>query len=485
MMRFLHVIRPIMSVIPEVTYPDRKIDLRTKGMWTMYALVFFMWASHFPLYGAQQLMNTDPLDSLRMVFAARRGTLMELGITPIVTSSVVIQLMESSHFFTYDRSSKEERALFQGAQKMFGILITLAQALAYVGLGMYGDLGALGAGNAILIVAQLFVVGVLIILIDEILQKGYGMGSGMSLFMCTSVCGTVVWKIFSPSSITSAKGREYEGAVVALFHLLITREDKLRALGEAIGRANLPNLINVAATVAVFVVVMYLAGWQVDLPVFSQKYRGQQHKFPIKLFYTSNMPVVLQTALVSNLYLISKLVSNKYSKNILVDILGRWEELESVPGTMIPVSGIAYYVSPPTSVGDLMRDPFHALFYLSFVLTACALFSTAWLEIQGTSSKASMESGPISLDIARFMREKQLAMKGHRDTALVHVLDRYIPTAAAFGGMCIGAISVFGDLFGALGSGTGILVMVTVIHQYVELLRREQDGEAAAAQKRA
>lgn len=86
----------------------------------------------------------------------------------------------------------------------------------------------------------------------------------------------------------------------------------------------------------------------------------------------------------------------------------------------------------------------------------------------------------VRQDVARQLREQQMVMKGHRDTALVHVLDRYIPPAAALGGMCIGALTVAADLLGALGSGTGIILAVTIIHQYTEIFIQEQKEMAGA-----
>lgn len=53
-------------------------------------------------------------------------------------------------------------------------------------------------------------------------------------------------------------------------------------------------------------------------------------------------------------------------------------------------------------------------------------------------------------------------------------VSRYIPTAAAFGGMCIGALTVVADFLGAIGSGTGILLAVTIIYQYYEMFTKEQ-----------
>jgi protein transport protein SEC61 subunit alpha len=297
-----------------------------------------------------------------------------------------------------------------------------------------------------------------------LLQKGYGLGSGISLFIATNICETIVWKAFSPTTINTGRGTEFEGAIIALFHLLITRTDKVRALKEALYRQNLPNLTNLLATVLVFVIVIYFQGWRVNLPVKYQKYRGQEGNYPIKLFYTSNMPIILQTALVSNLYFVSQLLYNRAPTNVLVRLLGKWQEVEGTAGTKIPVGGIAYYISPPQSLAEIIYDPFHAVFYLTFILTACALFSKTWIEVSGASAR----------DVAKQLRDNQMVMKGHRDSALIHVLNRYIPTAAAFGGMCIGALSVIADFMGAIGTGTGILLSVTIIFSFYEAFVKEQ-----------
>ena len=206
--------------------------------------------------------------------------------------------------------------------------------------GMYGDPSDIGAGVCLLIIIQvrgehfwflralfgfsigifhqnsllqLFVAGLIVLLLDELLQKGYGLGSGISLFIATNICETIVWKAFSPATVNTGRGTEFEGAVIALFHLLATRQDKVRALREAFYRQNLPNLMNLGATVFIFGVVIYFQGFRVDLPIKSARYRGQYSSYPIKLFYTSNIPIILQSALVSNLYMISQV--SYYSLN--------------------------------------------------------------------------------------------------------------------------------------------------------------------------
>lgn len=125
----------------------------------------------------------------------------------------------------------------------------------------------------------------------------------LSWYPCSE---NIIWKAFSPTTINSGRGAEFEGAVIALFHLLITRTDKVRALREAFYRQNLPNVTNLLATVLIFLIVIYFQGFRVVLPVRSKNARGQQGSYPIKLFYTSNMPIILQSALVSNLYFISQ-----------------------------------------------------------------------------------------------------------------------------------------------------------------------------------
>jgi len=299
--------------------------------------------------------------------------------------------------------------------------------------------------------------------LDELLQKGYGLGSGISLFIATNICETIVWKAFSLATINAGRGTEFEGAIIALFHLLATRNDKVRALKEAFYRQNLPNLTNLLATVLVFAIVIYFQGFRVDLPIKSARFRGQTSSYPIKLFYTSNMPIILQTALVSNLYFLSQLLYNRYSGNVLVRLLGVWKELRENPGQSVPVSGLAYYISPPHSLAEIAMDPFHAIFYVAFILISCALFSKTWIEVSGSSPK----------DVAKQLRDQEMIMKGHRSNSLVHELNRYIPAAAAFGGMCIGALTILADFLGAIGSGTGILLAVTIIYQYYEMFAKE------------
>lgn len=182
----------------------------------------------------------------------------------------------------------------------------------------------------------------------------------------------------------------------------------------------------------------------------------------------------------------------KFQGNIIVNLLGVWSDIGGGgPARSYPVGGLCYYLSPPESVGHILQDPIHAILYILFMLGSCAFFSKTWIEVSGSSAKAVriyyiifilyvfnryciLIKPKIILQVAKQLKEQQMVMRGHRDNSMIHELNRYIPTAAAFGGLCIGALSVLADFLGAIGSGTGILLAVTIIYQYFEIFVKEQ-----------
>ena len=201
--RFLNLVKPVMFLIPEIKAPIRAVNKKDKFIWTAIALFIYLICCQIPLYGIYKSSSTDPMYWLRVIMASNRGTLMELGISPIVTSGMIMQLLAGSKLIDVDKKQKEDRDLFDGATKLFGFIITIGEAVAYVISGMYGDLSNLGAINAYLIIIQLVVAGIIVLLLDETLQKGYGIGSGISLFIAVNICENIIWKAFSPFTITN------------------------------------------------------------------------------------------------------------------------------------------------------------------------------------------------------------------------------------------------------------------------------------------
>jgi len=293
------------------------------------------------------------------------------------------------------------------------------------------------------------------------LSKGWGISGGINLFIVTNICEGIVWKAFSPTNVNGA----FEGVFPSLAAGLFTDPTHLHRV---VFRDDLPNVLNLAATVVVFLIVVYIQGWKVEVPlelIPGGATRGatlpdENRTYSIKLFYTSNMPIILLSALISNLYFFSQVLHRRYPTNILVNLLGRWSEDGGAPR---PVGGASYYVSPPRSFTDVVDDPFRALFYIVFMLSACALFAKTWIELTG--------SGPE--DIHHQLKGGNVQVKAaYRDR-----LNKYIPVAAAFGGTCVAALSIFADLLGAIGSGTGILMCVTIIYELYEKVAAEAKEE--------
>ena len=427
--------------------------------------MIFLVCSQLPLFGIRSSKGADPLYWARMIMASSRGTVMELGTGPIITAGLIIQLLVGAKVIEVDSNVKSDRDLLKTAESTLGLLITFGQAIVYVWTGMYGPPAELGILKCLLIVGQLFFAGLLVMLVDNMLQSGWGLGSAISLFISTNICESIMWKALSPYTFNMGSGPQFEGAMINTVQLLLTRSDKTKAMKEAFYRQWMPNMMQLLATIAVFSMVVYFQGFKVELPLRSKRMRGTALNYPIKLFYTSNMPIILQSALVSNLYFISQLLYKRYGGNFLVQLLGRWQEAEyGQSGQLVPVGGLVYYISPPSSLSDIAANPLHAIFYLAFMLTACALFSKTWIEVSGSSAR----------DVAKQLKEQQMFMQGHRESSLQKELNRYIPTAAAFGGMCIGALTVVADFMGAIGSGTGILLAVTIIYQYWETFDKER-----------
>ena len=462
--RFLDLVKPVMFLIPQIKTPERKVTKHDRFVWSAIALFIYLICCQIPLYGIYKSTGSDPLYWLRVILASNKGTLMELGISPIVTSGMIMQLLAGSKIIDVDKKQKEDKELFDGATKLFGFIITIGEAVAYVLSGMYGELSNLGALNAYLIIIQLCVAGVIVLLLDEIMSKGYGIGSGISLFIAVNICETIVWKALSPFTIQTESGTtEYEGAIISTIHQLLTKPNKVAALQHSFYRATGANLFNLITTVLVFLVVIYFQGFKYEIRITQKNNPGVYQTYPIKLFYSSNMPIILQSALVSNLYFFSQILYKRYKNNIIIRLLGRWQDVEQ-GGHSVPIGGLVYYISPPNSILDIARDPFHTIFYIAFILISCGLFSKTWIEVSGSGVG----------DVAKNLRDQGYTIAGFREENIKTIFKRYIPVAATFGGMCIGALTIFADFVGAIGSGTGILLAVTIIYSYYEELYKKE-----------
>lgn len=148
----------------------------------------------------------------------------------------------------------------------------------------------------------------------------------------------------------------------------MTKPSKTNAIIQAFTRPNNPNLSMFCGTLFIFFIIIYLQGFVVKIPLINQKKRGVVEHFPVKLFYTSNMSVILQSMLISNFYNISAILHSRFSKSILVKFFGVWENGKVVNGLM-------WYISPPQDITDFFMSPVRTVTYLTFMCASCAFFA--------------------------------------------------------------------------------------------------------------
>ena len=460
--RFLSLFRPLARILPEIKVPERKVSFNEKIFWTALVLIVYLIMSEIALYGISGDVQ-DSFGQLRVIFASNRGTLMELGIGPIVTAGLILQLLVGSAIIQCDMGDSQDRGLFTVASKFFSILLTGIQASAYIISGMYG---ALPGTTTIIIFAQLLGAGIIVMLMDELVQKGWGLGSGISLFIMAGVAQNILWQTFSPGT----------GLFVGSLSQLLGGVQTLRDW--VIGVGAYPSLIGFIATIGTFIVIIYLEGVRVELPMTYAGYKGFRSRYPIKLLYVSNLPVIFASALFANVFFFSQLLWSQLGApapgtNILFQIIGDYNRTES---GIQPVGGLAYFVTPPNNILSVAAEPVRAAVYLAILVVFCAVFSLIWLEVGGL--------GPST--VAKQLMDSGMQIPGYRRSGrpIESILKRYIPVVTILGGVIVGLIAGIADFLGVFGTGTGILLSVGIIYQYYELLMRERAAEMFPAFRR-
>jgi preprotein translocase SecY subunit len=463
--RFLGLFKPIGRVLPEIKKPERKVSFNEKIFWTALVLVIFLVMTQIPLYGVSASAS-DQFGQLRVIFASNRGTLMELGIGPIVTAGLILQLLAGSSIIQCDMSDPEDRGLFTSASKVFTVVLTGIQATAYIISGMYG---AISGPVALVIFLQLIGAGIMVMLMDELVQKGWGLGSGISLFIMAGVAQSVVWDTFSPTT----------GLLVGSLSNFLGGGQSLMAWVFGSLSGIYPSLLGFFATVGVFLLVIYLNGIRIELPMSYAGYKGFRSKYPIKLLYVSNLPVIFASALFANVYFFTQLLWSTQGRpapgtNLLFQIIGDFNVTSS--GSVQPIGGVAYLVTAPNNIQQVALDPLRAAAFLGIIVAFCAVFSLIWLEVGGL--------GPAK--VAQQLMDSGMQIPGYRRSGrpIEAVLKRYIPVVTVLGGIIVGLVVGLSDFLGAYGTGTGILLSVGIIYQYYELLMRERAAEMFPAFRR-
>jgi protein transport protein SEC61 subunit alpha len=449
------VVKKVSGYIPQVEKPKKKIGLSEKFIWCGIALFAYLVMGQIPLFGVTDSPKFDFLAFARVIFAAQQGTLLELGIGPIVTAGLLMQLLKGSELIKLNFKDPDDRSLFTSATKIVTIIVIVAEGSLY-GVSVYGHLLASPSLIPIL-VGQLVGSSLIVMYLDETIQKGWGLGSGISLFIMAGVAQGIMWSVFSP--IPAQDGPV--GIVPFIIDSAIHGD-----LSNALFRSGqLPSIFGLIVTSLVLLALVYVQGIHVDIPIVSTKYRGFTAVYPIKLLYTSNIPVILASALLANAIFIGQMLWANYNPenaNPFFNYIFQFDPQAS----QSPTGGILYYITAPRTFEHALQDPIRTFVYIIFWTGIVTVFGRLWVELGGLSPKSA----------AKNLLDADVQVPGFRRTqsSVQTLLNKYIPAVTIAGGIIIGLLAAVSNVLSVFGTGIGILLMVDILVNYYNLLVREQ-----------
>ncbi|MDB9721583.1 MAG: preprotein translocase subunit SecY [Nitrosopumilus sp.] len=440
--------------LPQVPKPKKKISLQTKLLWCGVALLIYMVMGQTPLYGATA-PEFDFLAFARVIFASQQGTLVELGIGPIVTAGLLMQLLRGSDILKFDFKKPEERGIFQTATKLVTYVVIVAESIVYAS-AVYG--GATEPFVLYVIIGQLMAASIIIMFMDELIQKGWGLGSGISLFIMAGVAQQILWSMFSPLPAG-------DGGMIGIIPYTI--ESAFAGdLGNVLFRSNqLPSIFGLFLTAGILLILVFTQGIKIEIPIVSTKYRGFAAVYPIKLMYVSNIPVILASALTANAVFVFQMIWSNFNprnNNFFVNFIAQFDPTS--PST--PIGGLIYYVTPPRGLDVAALDPMRAVGYVLFMIGIVIVFGRLWVELGGLSPKTAAQN----------LLDADVQIPGFRrsNAPVEALLNKYIPSVTIIGSAILGLLAGVSDVLGVFGSGIGILLMVDILINYYTQLVREQ-----------
>mgnify|MGYP002016708942 CR=1 FL=1 len=498
----LYALHRFVDVYPSITKPEGHVRFNEKLWTTTLVLIIYFAMTNVMIWG---LSGTalDLFAGFRSIMAGASGTIMHLGIGPIVTGSIIMQLFAGAKIIRLDLQNSEDKAMYQGVQKLLVLLMIPIESIPQT----YGFLDpqqtlitdyGMGWANFV-IVAQLFAGSYLVFLLDELVSK-WGIGSGISLFIAAGVAQSTFVGTLSPMPANSAMEYSLQnppsGTLPMIFYMFREASN-----GEMISQSGFETILlthvnPVAAlfsSVVVFLVVAYAESSKLELPLTHGKVRGHRGKYPIRLVYASNIPVILMAALLANINMFTLLFWNhptlqktpilgKDGWNSMSDYIGTYEV-----GSSTASGGFAWYSSMVNGVNDwliplldqqpdlyghsLWQIGGHVLCYVTLMTVGSMVFAKFWIDTTNMGAK----------DVAKNIERTGMQIPGFRKNPVVleRILERYIPPVTYFSGAFVGLLAAGADLLGTVGNatGTGLLLAVGIILRTYEQIQKEQAME--------
>jgi preprotein translocase subunit SecY len=407
--------------------------------------------------------NERPLDYWRALLAGASGSIIHLGIGPIVTASIVLQLLKGADILKIDTSETRGQVLYMGLQKVLIFVMILVEAAPQLIGGFMVPDAAIAAqyfgGNTTLLAGiiflQLVIGGILIVFMDEVVTK-WGIGSGVGLFIVAGIAEAIINGFLNWVPVSDPYPVGFFPRLVAIG---VSGGNYLQYFG--------PDMIAFITTIAIFLIIVYVESTRIEIPLAHAQVRGSRSRFPVKLIYASVLPMILVRVLQANIQMVGL-----FLYNIGITIFGTYVNTT-------PISGLMWYLAPINSPSDWMwwttdlgHPAWQVLIRMAIDITVMvvggALFALFWVKTAGLDSK----------DVARQIQSSQMSIPGFRRNpqVLEKYLDRYIPRVTVIGGVFIGLLSVIANLFGVIGSvsGTGLLLTVSITYRLYEEIASQQ-----------
>ncbi|MDR0523273.1 MAG: preprotein translocase subunit SecY [Candidatus Methanoplasma sp.] len=489
----LYKFKPVSDKLPAVKRPEGHVHFRTKMMWVVVIVVLYFVMTNVYLYGLDQSKSLDLFAQYRTIMAGASGTIMQLGIGPIVTASIIMQLFVGAKIIKLDLTNRNDKACYQSVLKLLVIVMIVIEAVPQV----FGYLvpsssleSAWGSGGArLLIILQLCVGSYLVFLFDEVVSK-WGIGSGISLFIAAGVAqsvftGALNWYPVSAGAEMSLSNPPAGTIPKAIYVLTHTSSGEMANGGYELIFLGEPNpMIALVGTLAIFLLVVYLESSRIELPLSHGNARGARGRYPLKLMYASNIPVILMSALLANVSMVALLL---YSNSFLGSIpfiggnssIGMFES-----GSTTASGGLAWYLSSPMGVSSwlmpildpsgygnghtVLQNVGHVAIFGSVMIMGSIMFAKFWVQTTNLGPEA----------VAKQIQKSGMQIPGFRrdPRVLKRVLERYIPAITVLSGAMIGALATGADMIGTTGNatGTGLLLAVGILIHFYEAMGREQ-----------
>lgn len=429
-------LRDILHYLPEVRGPtEKKVGFSTAIKWTLIILVAFFILSNIPLYGMSRAALAN-FEYLAILLGTNFGSIVSLGIGPIVMASIILQLLVGSKILNIDLTNSEGKKFFQALQKLLTLAFILFEAIVYVLMGgIQAEPGFTG-----LVIFQLCLGGLLIVFMDEVVQK-WGIGSGVSLFIAAGIGARLFSQLFQ--FIGPTGNIEAIGKIWAFVISIISGDTTGAVLA----------IVPIITTVVLFFIVVFAQSLKIEVPLSYDRLRGYGIRWPLQFFYAGVIPVILVSALIANIQLFAGLLEN-------------WLGYPTILGGFIegqPISGLAFWIGSTPILNTIITGSFRPEFLLQalgniiFFVFFSVLFAYFWVTTAGMDAKSQ----------AQKILKSGMSIPGFRkdERVLESILKRYIGPLTIMGGIAIGLLASISDLLGALVGGTAILLAIMIIYQ--------------------